>query len=61
MAESESADPMARGILVWKAEMYRQNFEGWQPGMSALDLAFNLGPESREYLSTYSIRERSVS
>ena len=30
---------------------YRQNFEGFAPGMSALDLMFNYGPEARRLLA----------
>lgn len=29
---------------------YRQNFEGFEPGMTALDLLFNYGPEARSIL-----------
>lgn len=30
---------------------YRQNFEGFEPGMSAADLLFNYGPEARSLLA----------
>jgi len=30
---------------------YRQNFEGFEPGMSAADLMFNYGPEARRILA----------
>lgn len=45
--ESLSVDaPLASAVLQFDALRYRQNFEGFEPGMSALDLLFNYGPES---------------
>ena len=35
----------------YEQEPYRQNFEGFVPGMSALDLMFNYGPEARRVLT----------
>ncbi len=36
--------------------VYRQNFEGFEPGMSALDLLFNYGPDAAQVIRE-SIRE----
>lgn len=33
-------------VLEMETLQYRQNFDGFEPGMSALDLLFNYGPES---------------
>jgi len=30
---------------------YRQNFQGFEPGMSAMDLVLNYGPEARRFIS----------
>ncbi|SHK06465.1 WbqC family protein [Rhodothermus profundi] len=41
--------------LRFKEPVYRQNFEGFVPGMTALDLLFNLGPiEARALLEAHS-------
>lgn len=37
-------------VLQLEALKYRQNFEGFEPGMSALDLLFNYGAEARSML-----------
>lgn len=43
-ADRESADEVQ--VLMLSTLRYRQNFDGFVPGMSALDLLFNYGPES---------------
>lgn len=35
------------------APTYHQNFEGFEPGMSAADLLFNYGPEARSILANH--------
>ena len=37
-------------VLRYEHPTYRQPFEGFEPGMSALDLLFNYGPEARTIL-----------
>jgi hypothetical protein len=47
----EAAFSKAKIKLQWhcyKHPVYRQNYEGFQPNMSIIDLLFNLGPASRE-------------
>lgn len=44
-----SALPSAR-VLAYEHPVYHQNFEGFAPGMSVLDLLFNYGPEARHVL-----------
>ena len=38
-------------VLEFEPPVYRQAFEGFEPGMSAVDLLFNYGPESRAILA----------
>ena len=45
-AEGLSEAEKAGGMFHFDAPTYRQNFEGFEPGMSAADLLFNLGPEA---------------
>ena len=40
----------AGGVFRFDAPTYRQNFEGFEPGMSAADLLFNLGPAAAAQL-----------
>ncbi len=45
--ESFGADErFASGVLDFELLRYRQNFEGFERGMAAVDLLFNYGPES---------------
>lgn len=39
-------------IFQYEHPTYRQNFEGFEPGMTAVDLAFNYGPEARRILAS---------
>ncbi len=42
-------------VLRFEEPVYRQNFEGFVPGMTALDMLFNLGPvEARTLLEAHS-------
>lgn len=44
-------DPSLRTLPIWcKEQPYTQVFEGYRPGLSILDLLFNLGPESIAWL-----------
>lgn len=38
------------GVFRYDHPAYRQNFEGFEPGMSVLDLLFNYGPQARALL-----------
>ncbi|MEX1055687.1 MAG: WbqC family protein, partial [Rhodothermales bacterium] len=42
--DAETVVPVA--VLEFGELEYRQNFEGFEPGMSVLDLLFNYGPET---------------
>ena len=43
----DSDNPTASGPrLVFEEPSYQQNFEGFEPGMSVLDLLFNYGPQT---------------
>lgn len=37
-------------VMHFETPVYRQNFEGFEPDLSALDLLFNYGPEARTLL-----------
>ncbi len=50
-AEDAPAAPHTR-VLRYETPTYRQNFEGFVPGMSAADALFNYGPEARRFLTT---------
>lgn len=53
----EEAAPYDRGavsdvhVFRYDAPTYRQNFEGFEPGMSAADVLFNYGPEARSIIA----------
>ncbi len=47
-----------RGVLALEPFNYRQNFEGFEPGMSALDLLFNYGPDALPILRRRSLLHR---
>lgn len=40
----------ALDVFRFETPTYRQNFEGFEPGMSAVDVVFNYGPEARSLL-----------
>ena len=44
MFDAQNVEPVA--VLEFREPEYRQNFEGFEPGLSALDLLFNYGPET---------------
>ncbi len=59
LPDSEIADEAAERVLEWVAEPYPQNFPGFQPHMSSLDLIFNLGAKSAPRLEKVETRKRS--
>jgi len=46
--DAEAADDLA--VLHYDHPTYRQNFEGFEPGMSAMDVLFNYGPECQRII-----------
>ena len=56
LSDAEAFESRSAGVLEWALEAYPQNFPGWEPGMSALDMLFNLGPSSTERLGDCGIR-----
>jgi hypothetical protein len=60
--QSPSALPDAIDVrtVSYDHPTYRQNFEGFEAGMSAADLAFNYGPEARRILAKGRSVEASV-
>jgi len=52
-AAHDQAEGLPIEVLDFQHPTYRQNFEGFEPEMSALDLLFNYGPEARSFLERY--------
>lgn len=51
--QAAAAGHRAARIFRFSAPTYHQNFEGFEPGMSAADLLFNYGPEARSILAEH--------
>jgi hypothetical protein len=51
--KDESDATSAEHVLRFDAPTYRQNFPGFEAGMSAVDLLFNYGPEARSRLTEH--------
>lgn len=49
-AEHDAAHAPAVSAFYYDEPTYRQNFEGFEPGMSTADMLFNYGPETRALL-----------
>ncbi len=56
LPDSEVRDKEARSVLEWDQRAYVQNFRGFEPGMSTLDLIFNLGPKAVDHVRQYRVR-----
>ncbi len=52
---------LASAVMDFHPQQYRQNFEGFEAGMSALDLLFNYGPETLSMIRNYARIEESSS
>lgn len=51
--EAEADGPRGMHRFRFEPPTYHQNFDGFEPGMSAVDLLFNYGPEARSILAEH--------
>jgi len=55
--DDEPGAARAQQVLRFEAPTYHQNFSGFEPDMSAVDLLFNYGPEARSVLAEHTRTE----
>lgn len=56
--DAASVDDLA--VFHYEEPTYRQNFEGFEPGMTALDVLFNYGPETHRYLEAAEVTQAAL-